>query len=199
MASEERSTQISMAPSPSEHVSKSVISTTAAPAAKPQAPSKAVQDTDAMSPASSSSRLGAEAQMQERQRLQDMVKKFSKQAVLGTPCSVLSLDAGSKAPGTYTMDKSLRRLTVSTSGGGKHAFSLSSATCFRGDESSLMSHQAVKNLGEKSLPCMVHVQVSDENGHADHLLIMSDAMDADTFLTCMKVLKLYGQTVTPSA
>jgi len=197
MASEERSTQISMAPSPSEHVSgKSVVSATAAPA---KAPTREVQDTGAASPTSSSGRLGAEAQMQERQRLQDMVKKFSKQAVLGTPCSVLSLDAGSKAPGTYTMDKSLRRLTVSTSGGGKHAFSLSSATCFRGDESSLMSHQAVKNLGEKSLPCMVHVQVSDENGHADHLLIMSDAMDADTFLTCMKVLKLYGQTVTPSA
>merc|ERR1719482_1950009 len=105
MASEERSTQISMAPSPSEHVSgKSVVSATAA-----KAPTREVQDTGAASPTSSSGRLGAEAQMQERQRLQDMVKKFSKQAVLGTSCSVLSLDAGSPVPGTYTMDKSLRR------------------------------------------------------------------------------------------
>jgi len=125
------------------------------------------------------------------------VKKFSKQAVLGVPVQVISLDSSSKASGTYTMDKSLRRLTIQATGGGKHTFLLAQATCFRGDESSLSTHQAVKSLGDKALVCVVHIQVSDEKAKTDHLILLADTLEADTFLTCMKVLKLYGQTVSP--
>merc|ERR1719379_3171004 len=73
---------------------------------------------------------GPEAQAEERAKLQEIVRAFAKQAVLGTPVGYLNAQSQyAKEDGVYSLDKSLRRLSVPTSKTDKKTFLLADAVC----------------------------------------------------------------------
>merc|ERR1719379_3197468 len=131
---------------------------------------------------------GPEAQAEERARLQEIVRAFAKQAVLGTPVGDLNAQL-EKEDGVYSLDKSLRRLSVPTSKTDKRTFLLAEAVCGKTLQKEEVRESAKKGgFGDR----IVRITVSAEDSH----LIFVDVKAADNFITCMKVLKLYEERLS---
>jgi hypothetical protein len=131
---------------------------------------------------------GAAAQAEERARLQEIVRTFAKQAVLGTPVEYLTAKA-EREEGVYSLDKSLRRLSIPTSKTDKKTFLLAEAVCGK-----TIQKQEVKDAASKGKfsDRLVQIKISAE----DHYLVFADGKAADNFITCMKVLKLYEERLS---
>jgi hypothetical protein len=139
----------------------------------------------------SSEAKGPEAQAEERARLQEIVRAFAKQAVLGTPIEYLSQTGTNfvKEEGVYSLDKSLRRLSIPITKSDKKTFLLAEAVCGK-----TVQKPEVKDAADKGKfgNRIVRICVSADEYH----LIFPDQKAADNFITCMKVLKLYEERLS---
>jgi len=132
---------------------------------------------------------------EDRSKFQQMVKEFSKQALLGVSMEVVDhkWNGSGKAalPGKYTMDKALRQMTV-LAGACKHTMTVATCLVRRCNQSPLGSVPALRSLGDVNAR-IVHISGEDEQGEqVDRLLLLLSEQDVDAFVTSMAVLRQYG-------
>lgn len=149
-----------------------------------------------------SSSLSPEEKAQEKQRLQELVKNFARDAVNGVGCTMLNRQDGSKFEGQYSLDKSLSELSFKCDSV-KFAVTIYLANIqeilrwedlLKGDQSDIVSM-----LGEELAPTVILIKGADPTAPqaGDVCIVMPDEMKRECFVTCLKILRLYCQNLTP--
>lgn len=160
--------------------------------AQPAATLKAPR-TKAASSASEFEGKQAQDRAAEKVRLQNLVKEFSRKAVLGIRCGFVNPATGQVALATYRLDKILQKFVVSVDGAAEEL------TC---DLRQITDIQTVETGGESCLPPKAQVVLSADvkarllvlscKGKPGNMCILEGSRsEQDTFMTCMKILRLY--------
>lgn len=146
----------------------------------------------AQDPAKPSSQLSEEQKQLEKDRLQEMVKSFAKQALQGLPCTYIDDVTGMKYETHYKLCKKLQNLMVL-------APASASFSEVRVPIAQVEEIFVVKD-GTEPLPREVIASLDDDEKTrllmvcfpGGRICILDTSMQArDTFLTCMRILRLY--------
>mmetsp|Transcript_105126 Transcript_105126/g.307223 ORF Transcript_105126/g.307223 Transcript_105126/m.307223 type:complete len:181 (-) Transcript_105126:182-724(-) len=145
-----------------------------------------VGDVTAMSP---------NEKLQEKARLQELVKGFAKRAVHGISCHFVDVATGRVVPATFEVDRQLKRLRVVPKDPDMPVCS-NSINRIR----EVFSIEA----GESTVPPAVRGALVDEQRRRLVLISFEDmpmlcvleasVEDRDRLVTCMKILRLYAHT-----
>ena len=61
-------------------------------------------------------------------------------------------------------------------------------------QSALRKNPAVQARGDDAAAKMVHIKVGEQNAQGDLICMFDTKTDADSFHSCLSVLKIYAQT-----
>jgi len=163
------------------------------PSRAPTAPSPRTSKEDA-----------AALKKQQQEKLQAAVRDFVRRASGGMPVSLLDATSGMARAGTLTTDEGLRNATITREGSDAAlSFEVGRALLLKMPESALRKNPSVQASvqarGNDAEAKMVHIKVDAQNAGGDLICMFDTRADADSFHSCLKVLKMYAQTSAPGA
>ena len=142
------------------------------------------------------------------QPIEDSVRKFAQRAVRGVEIAIFEKGAAGKTPNllpaTCQLDRSLRRVTVRSEQGGliakQQKFLLQTASFSSwndaptngGADKAVDMTPVVQDL--KRIVCVLNETL---DGVDEYNLVFSDRSQAEEFVSCITVLKLYAQLYLP--
>lgn len=136
-------------------------------------------------------KIPEDVRKEEKAQLKLLVRNFTSSAIRGVDCSKVDLKTGSIQKGRYTIDRWLRFLTLEAG-----AVSEKIEIC-RLTEVSLAKELPLDGLpdGLEALrPCLLLLRFADATEIAKEVAISeADEASCETFVTCMKILRLYAQ------
>mmetsp|Transcript_51881 Transcript_51881/g.116853 ORF Transcript_51881/g.116853 Transcript_51881/m.116853 type:complete len:196 (+) Transcript_51881:98-685(+) len=132
--------------------------------------------------------------VQEKARLQELVKGFSKRAVHGVACQMVDVATGRVVPATYEVDRQLRRWRVVPNDPDMPVHSSSI---------SRIREAFSVEAGEASVPPAVRGALTEEQRRRLVLVSFEDVpmvclleasvAERERLVTCMKILRLFAQ------
>ena len=153
-----------------------------------------------ISSARSDADLTREEKEREKLRLQELVKKFTKDAVKGVACQKIELEDGLKRNATYALDRGLQTFSLEESETGEHRkWPIANIVdVYRSEESELVRSRketSLTGLSREDLSRCVLLEY--DNGRVGDpreyiLLLEGSVRQKERFFTCMKVLRLYS-------
>lgn len=136
----------------------------------------------------------------EKRRLQELVKKFTKDAVKGVACQLVQLEDGLKREAMYGIDRSLQHFTLEEHETGRHLkWPIANIVdVYRSEESDLVRSRKETSLTGLSRDDLGRcVLLEYDTGRVGEqreftLLLEGSVRQKERFFTCMKILKLYS-------
>ena len=168
------------------------------------------EHSDTATPHSSKGSEGSD-----RDRMQDSVLKFAQRAQKGVEIEIFEKGAvgddaagdavrplsGDLLPATYQLDRALRRVTVrSKQGAVKWKFLLANASCSSWNDAPTnggANEKASLTPVVQDLKRAVCIELETLDGVDEYNFVFSDHGRAEEFVTCITVLKMYGQLGSP--
>lgn len=149
----------------------------------------------------SDSTLSSRGKCFQKARLQDLIKAFVKKAIQGITCTLVT-ESGDFLPARYLIDKRLQMLMMKVEGRDPldfHAtFPLAQIIGFcQSDIETHIFPKIVHDLSSDEKSRLVMITYLGEESAVERLLFLeNDSFDRDQFLSCIKILQKYAQSIT---
>lgn len=136
----------------------------------------------------SASSLLLEEQLEERERLQGLIRAFVKQGVAGVKCTIVNETTGEREEAKYRLEHSLSLLTLITDAGCQISISMKTlGEILRYTADSKLGF-GIQELSDKDKSRLVFFR----GGGETNFLLMPSEEERDRFITCFKILTLYA-------
>jgi len=174
---------------------------------------KTVGDDDAAGKADGSTRSESsqtsEQKAEDKARLQQLVKQFARDSLRGVPCKFVDLSKREVTSAVYKLDGNLNWISFQ-SGNGSSTFAVISVGQIehvnRWEEVLDIDKSFMEEpLKQEDRNCVLQVratvatQMNGQPSDTAATVVMEDDMQKERFITCLKILRLYCQTNTPTS
>mmetsp|Transcript_9228 Transcript_9228/g.29298 ORF Transcript_9228/g.29298 Transcript_9228/m.29298 type:complete len:226 (-) Transcript_9228:42-719(-) len=152
-------------------------------------------------PATSARSLTEQEREEEKARIQDMVNRFAKNALVGCPCICVREGSGERVETKYRLDKTLEHMVILSVRGSERA----EITCPIADIQDIYSYvedgeacfppAVLSALRPEEAPLLLMVVFHAEHGRVLRFCLLEQCNDSrDMFLECLRILCIYASS-----